>query len=207
MQRYELFHNNSSLKIIKISTEQQNAEGLLFSNDLDISPLVNNFINNYQNITFLCPTEELVEAAFEKVKHFFRYELAAGGIVTDNNDILAIRRYHKWDFPKGHVEDGETDEQAAHREIAEETGIDNTQIIHDLGTTHHIFRSSYFDGYVLKRTHWYWMKNLGSRNVVPQTEENIKEVRWFDKKNINTIKQDTYPSVLTILNQWESIQQ
>ena len=63
MQRYELFHNNSSLKIIKISTEQQNAEGILFSNDLDISPLVNNFINNYQNITFLCPTEELVEAA------------------------------------------------------------------------------------------------------------------------------------------------
>lgn len=34
-----------------------------------------------------------------------------------------------WDFPKGHVEEGETEEQAAKRETLEETGIDDIEII------------------------------------------------------------------------------
>jgi len=34
-----------------------------------------------------------------------------------------------WEFPKGHVEEGETDEQAMFREIKEETGISDLKII------------------------------------------------------------------------------
>lgn len=39
-----------------------------------------------------------------------------------------------WVLPKGHVEAGETIEQAALREIYEETGLDNVQLIKHLGT-------------------------------------------------------------------------
>lgn len=34
-----------------------------------------------------------------------------------------------WDFPKGHVEKGESDEETLRREVAEETGIENLEII------------------------------------------------------------------------------
>lgn len=34
-----------------------------------------------------------------------------------------------WDFPKGHIEKGETTEDAARREVKEETGISNVEII------------------------------------------------------------------------------
>jgi 8-oxo-dGTP pyrophosphatase MutT (NUDIX family) len=34
-----------------------------------------------------------------------------------------------WDYPKGHVEKGETDEQAARRELAEETGIQDIKLL------------------------------------------------------------------------------
>ena len=37
--------------------------------------------------------------------------------------FLLLRSYHHWDFPKGRVEEGESDQQAALREFAEETGI------------------------------------------------------------------------------------
>lgn len=37
-------------------------------------------------------------------------------------EVLVIRSGHKWSFPKGHVEPGETEESAALREVQEETG-------------------------------------------------------------------------------------
>jgi 8-oxo-dGTP pyrophosphatase MutT (NUDIX family) len=49
---------------------------------------------------------------------------AAGGVVLAGDEVLLIRdRYGRWTFPKGHVEPGETDEEAARREVEEETGV------------------------------------------------------------------------------------
>jgi hypothetical protein len=61
-------------------------------------------------------------------------EISAGGLVIDGTKtqgLLIGRRDHKdatgkrilWSLPKGHIEEGETPEQAAIREVAEETGI------------------------------------------------------------------------------------
>lgn len=44
------------------------------------------------------------------------------------------RATKSWVLPKGHVEEGESIEQAALREIYEETGLDNVQLIKHLGT-------------------------------------------------------------------------
>ena len=63
-------------------------------------------------------------------------EVSAGGLVVDHsgkNGLLIGRVDHKdssgkrilWSLPKGHIEQGETPEQAALREVAEETGIES----------------------------------------------------------------------------------
>jgi len=52
---------------------------------------------------------------------------AAGGVVVDDRDgtVLVVHRprYDDWSLPKGHVDPGETFEQAALREVFEETGV------------------------------------------------------------------------------------
>ncbi len=50
---------------------------------------------------------------------------SAGGLVVEDGQILLIstRSGRRWQLPKGHIEIGETPEQAAVREIREETGV------------------------------------------------------------------------------------
>ena len=60
----------------------------------------------------------------------------AGGIVIGDGGAIAMVRSknsQSWLFPKGHIEPGETDEEAAIREIAEETGLTKLEYIDDLG--------------------------------------------------------------------------
>ena len=62
------------------------------------------------------------------------YEKSCGGIIfyktRQNVKILLVKnnngRY--WSFPKGHIEDGETEQETAIREIKEETGLDVTLV-------------------------------------------------------------------------------
>lgn len=51
---------------------------------------------------------------------------AAGGVVAHGGKVLLVHRprYDDWSLPKGHLRRGETWEQGALREVAEETGVD-----------------------------------------------------------------------------------
>ena len=54
-----------------------------------------------------------------------KYEKSCGCVVFDNRKVLMIQHNEgHWDFPKGHVESGETEVQTAIREVKEETNID-----------------------------------------------------------------------------------
>ena len=54
-----------------------------------------------------------------------KYEKSCGAVIFDNDKILVIKQVKgHWGFPKGHVEEGETEVQTAIREIKEETNLD-----------------------------------------------------------------------------------
>jgi len=52
-------------------------------------------------------------------------ELGAGGVVINDRGEILLLRYRSggWTFPKGHIDPGERDEDAAVREVLEETGV------------------------------------------------------------------------------------
>ena len=72
----------------------------------------------------------------EKPKPIFVSEISAGGIVYNTRTkkvLLILDPNNKWGIPKGLVEKGESIENAAMREVREETGLKNVKIIKDLG--------------------------------------------------------------------------
>lgn len=54
-----------------------------------------------------------------------KYEKSCGCIVIDNGKVLLVKHNAgHWDFPKGHVEENETEIETAIREVKEETNVD-----------------------------------------------------------------------------------
>ena len=54
-----------------------------------------------------------------------KYEKSCGAVIFDNDKVLVIQQVAgHWGFPKGHVEQGETELETAKREIKEETNLD-----------------------------------------------------------------------------------
>ena len=89
-----------------------------------------------------------------------------------------IFRNGKWDLPKGKLEDGETVEMCAVREVAEEVGSQLPSIVTGLGTTYHEYMDK--GERIGKTTHWYSMIfTKGEQSFIPQKEEGIEKVEWM----------------------------
>jgi 8-oxo-dGTP pyrophosphatase MutT (NUDIX family) len=117
-------------------------------------------------------------------------EVSAGGLVIDFSGTkgLLIGRIDQkdetrekllWSLPKGHIEAGETPEEAALREVAEETGI-QSEILRELGVIDFWFMAG--GKRIHKTVHHYLFREVGGK-LAPQVTE-VDEVRWFPLNEI-----------------------
>ena len=138
------------------------------------------------------------DAVFSRFRKHFQEITAGGGIVRNREGhLLLIKRQGKWDLPKGKKDRGESIEQAALREVEEECGISPLKMVGLRCKSYHTY---HLEGKrILKTTYWYDMEYHNGRPAVPQEEENITEVAWFDPRDIAPEKLDTYNSIRDVL--------
>jgi len=109
-------------------------------------------------------------------------EPTAGGVVfrrTKDGDIeilLIQDAKDRWTIPKGHIEEGETAQQTARREIGEEAGLNDVEMLGWLGKIH--FRYRRVDKLVLMTTQIYLVRAKGDTNAI-QKEEWMNGIKWF----------------------------
>jgi ADP-ribose pyrophosphatase YjhB (NUDIX family) len=138
------------------------------------------------------------------IKKIFRFAPAAGGLVLINNGIAAIERNGIPDLPKGHIEKNESPDEAALREVREETALSNLSIIKQLPSTFHCYLLN--NQWTLKKTSWFLMKSEDEFRPKPQEEEGISKVYLLNKDNVNEFLQKTYSSIrLSLENEILSI--
>ena len=126
---------------------------------------------------------------------------AAGGMVFNpKGELLMMLRRGQWDMPKGKLDEGETIVACAVREVEEETGISNLRLNGKLQTTYHTY--SFQGRTVLKPSHWFKMECTGTEDLVPQTEEDITELRWVDKVEAAVLANKAYPSIKEMVEKY-----
>ena len=119
---------------------------------------------------------------------------AAGGLVSNSRkEFLFIKRNKRWDLPKGRVEKKEKLEDAAIREVEEETGIKELVLGDFITKTYHVFKRD--KKWKLKVTYWYAMHSDYKGELVPQEEEGIKKVRWKNFEQSQRALKNTYENV------------
>lgn len=133
-------------------------------------------------------------------KKFTIIKAAGGLVVNEKNKLLMIFRRGKWDLPKGKLDDGETLEQCAVREVEEETGLTNISLLSPLLTTYHTYHEG--SKFVLKESYWYNMTVTGEQKLQPQIEEDILETRWVTTKEAEQLFPECFPSVIDVIKEF-----
>lgn len=125
--------------------------------------------------------------------------IAAGGFITNEEDeVLMIYRRGKWDLPKGKKEAEETIQACALREIKEETGLQNVLLGPEFAITIHEYTDTYSGLNIEKHTHWFKMKGQKKEILVPQTIEDISEIKWVSKNELDAFLKNTYATLLQV---------
>ena len=138
------------------------------------------------------------DAAFELFKKGLKVEVAAGGAIfrkplLGRDRLLLFFRRGFWDMPKGHVEEGETLEQCAVREVQEETGLEHLVLGEKVCVTFHTYHMK--GSFVLKESHWYRMTSAAREPLKVQTEEDIVKGRWCSPRRARRLLRHAYPSI------------
>jgi 8-oxo-dGTP diphosphatase len=101
-----------------------------------------------------------------------RIEAAGGVVVADDGQVLLVHRprYDDWTLPKGKLDRGETFEEAALREVREETGLRCT-LGREVATT------EYRDSKDRPKVVRYWLMEVEGGDF--RANDEVDEVRWL----------------------------
>ena len=199
---YKIFQENKALVFPKIEDNSLEFDATPQESDRYNAELLCDFLPEWlddqdEGDTFI--HEVGGNAVVSALNSTFKMAPAAGGIVVVDGQFVSIVRHGSPDLPKGHIEKGETPEAAALREVEEETGIANLQIVKALPSTWHCYLEH--DQWTLKRTYWYLMSTTDTVQPKPQTEEGITEIKLIGNEDIEAFLKNTFRSISEILAQ------
>ena len=192
-----IYFTDKALKFVPLDYSAAKGEVVVSLSDVTSA----NIDNLFENCNTIVVPSVDITAAYNQFSHPFHYVEAAGGIVRNTEgQILMIRRFNRWDLPKGHIEQGEDSLSAAMREIEEETGVGGLIFDRQLCNTLHSY--NVYGRWEIKRTYWYAF-HCSSATAVPQTEEDITEVKWCQSSVVAKNLEDSYPTIREVFYEYK----
>jgi len=111
--------------------------------------------------------------------------------------VLLIKdSYGRWIWPKGHIEEGEEPEDAARREVSEETGLKELKILDEIGRQEYWFA---LKGERIFKTVYVFLIEASANEKLHIQVEEIRDGRWFSPEDaLDTIEYEGSRDLLDI---------
>jgi 8-oxo-dGTP pyrophosphatase MutT (NUDIX family) len=199
---YEVFLNDRRIILADTLEPAYLNSGLTGKNVHDsktLALLTGQFLENNDLLLVLTGEMTWLWSAFQSL---FVLLPAAGGVVKSEEGFLFIFRKGRWDLPKGKIDEDESEEDAAIREVKEETGLENFTITGPLPSSWHIYRSpweKHQNKWILKETKWFAMAAEADQPLIPETGEDIEKAEWIKYPDFRRILDNTYPNLKKLI--------
>ena len=155
-----------------------------------------NVLKIFETTNTIVVLDSMIEPYIEQFFSEFKWVEAAGGLVeNEKGETLMIYCYCHWDLPKGHIDEGESADVCAVREVAEETGVKGAKIVRFLCNTLHAY--GVYGVWEVKRTSWYQL-SAESCPTKPQEEEDIAIAKWCSPEEVEENLRSTYPTIRNV---------
>lgn len=152
-------------------------------------------LSDLHSVTLVCSDKAACEDRFTSL---FKMVKAAGGVVFKGDLMLLMYRRKVWDLPKGKLDNGESSREGAAREVEEETGL-RVSVGNKICTTWHTYAMN--GSRILKRTKWYRMQLLDESRMAPQEDEDIEQLAWLDRKQVQIALTNSFSSIRYVVDQ------
>ncbi len=115
-------------------------------------------------------------------------KFSAGGVVLRKQnhqyEILLLEKQKdtnkEWLLPKGEIEEGEKSQDTVLREVTEETGLKDIEIISEIDKEEYFYRTSgEKDKLIFKNVRYFLIKSSDKNHPIPQKEEGFISAKWF----------------------------
>jgi 8-oxo-dGTP pyrophosphatase MutT (NUDIX family) len=201
---YKIFINETPLILTNtegVTPKIRSDTKALITHYLGKKKFLHNYIDllekskQYSQVVIFSEDLDKLWADFQSI--YKQIEAAGGVVYNQENEVLLIFRRDFWDLPKGKIDEGETPEVAAIREIQEETGLNIVTFRNkNAYNTYHTYIHK--EKRILKKTYWYTF-DTPETNLSPQTSEDIEKAVWVDLKSFLMEKPIIYGSILDVL--------
>lgn len=188
---YKVFINDKPLFLTSVLQKETDFQYFLLDT-VDLQKLIAQYFAGQMTNAYLYYPDE--NSLLRKFREKITVNKAGGGLVENaKGQVLFIFRNGRWDLPKGGIEKDETIEEAAIREVEEETGCKNLKINKRLQKTFHIFKRN--GEYKLKVTYWFSMNTSYKGSLKGQADEGIEQVVWVNKEEIPELLKNSYQNI------------
>ena len=201
---YKVFINETPLILINtegVLPEWKNDDNILVTKYLGKKKFLHNYIDllekskRYHKVVIF---HNNLDEIWHDFTSLYKTIEAAGGVVfNEKKEVLFIYRLSFWDLPKGKIEKGEVPEEAAIREVQEETGLVYITLSDHIINTYHTYIHK--EKRVLKKSYWFKMDTLDWQ-LTPQYSEDIEKAEWVNLSQFLTDSPKTYNNILDVLN-------
>lgn len=170
---------------------------LLKGNDSSIIRIAKKHLDNQENKGVIIQDINMISLYKNFSKDYVKVKAGGGVVINPKGEILLIFRKNKWDLPKGKREKNEDNETCALREVNEETGVINLELVQPLIKTYHTYND--YGENALKTTHWFLMKVKEEQTLIPQLEEDISIAKWVPQAELAECMNNSYATIKDVL--------